>query len=131
MPRKVSKKNRKRTRKVKRGGYYGFTGDLGSQGAANWRSGSEMGDYSLSSIGGKGAHHYGNGRKNKKRRKTMRGGTAYGLANVGLTGNGAIRGLGGYEDVGGYPGSAAEGAFNNFGAQPGSGYKSFITTGSK
>ncbi|NDB81514.1 MAG: hypothetical protein EB127_02005 [Alphaproteobacteria bacterium] len=131
MPRKVSKKHNKRTRKVKRGGYYGYAGDLGVAGAANWARGSEMGDFSISNRGGNGMYQYGRGRKHKKSRKTMRGGTAYGLASAGLTGRGAERGLGGFEDVGGYPGSAKEGAFNNFGAQPGSGYKSFITAGSK
>ena len=131
MPRKP-KGTRRRTKK---GGYYGFTGDLGTPGAANWARGSEMGDWSISNRGGNSMYGAGRRRKHKgkkqTRRRKMRGGLSYGQSVAGLTGVGAQRGLGGFTDVSAPGGKSALGEFANHGAQPGSGYGSFITAGSK
>jgi hypothetical protein len=129
MPRKHSSKRKT----VKKGGYYSFSGDVAT-GAPNWTRHSEMGDYAISSRGGN--TQYGTGRKKSKkggkkrtlRKKKMKGGSSYAQAVSGFTGNGVARGLGGFEDVSSPMGKAAGGDFANYGAQPGSGFKSFITT---
>lgn len=122
---------RRKTRKVKKGGYYGFAGDLGHPGAANWKSESEMGAYSISSRGGN--TQFGRGRKRKgkkggKTRKVKRGGGSYGAVTASYQGTGA-RGIADYKGISpNKPGFSTEGQFNNNGAQPGSGFGSFITT---
>lgn len=131
MPRKTNGGKRR----TKRGGYYGFTGDLGTPGAANWTRGSEMGDWTLSNRGGNSMYGAGRRRKHKGKKRTqrrkMRGGYSYGQAVAGFTGSGAERGLGGFTDVSAPGGKSALGSFANHGAQPGSGHGSFITAGSK
>jgi hypothetical protein len=132
MHQRVAKGGRrtKKVNKVKKGGYYSFAGDLGHPGAANWKSESEMGSYAISSRGGN--TQFGRGRKKskkgKKTRKAKRGGGAYGAVSASYQGTGA-RGI---ADVVGIspnkPGFATQGEFNNYGAQPGSGFGSFITT---
>jgi hypothetical protein len=120
----------KKVKKTKKGGYYSFAGDLGHPGAANWKSESEMGSYAMSSRGGNTQFGRGRKRKAKKGGKTrkMRGGNKYGAVSASYQGTGA-RGI---ADVVGIspnkPGFATEGEFNNYGAQPGSGFGSFITT---
>jgi len=121
---------RRRTAKRRtKGGYYGYNGGLsGAVGAADWARGSEMGDFSLSNRGGN-AQFGARRRKGKKtKRRRMRGGGSYGQAVAGFTGDGTARGLGGYNDVSQPAGKAAGGQFNNYGAQPGSGHGSFIST---
>jgi hypothetical protein len=124
------KKAHKKTRKTKRGGYYGFSGAVGT-GAPGWTQGSEMGDWAISSRGGNTQH--GRGRKarkgGKKTRKVKRGGGSFGAVSASFEGTGT-RGLidvKGVDTKGAPAGSAAGGAFNNFGAQPGSGFGSFVT----
>ena len=130
MPRVAKGGRTKKVKKTKKGGYYSFAGDLGHPGAANWKSESEMGSYAISSRGGNTQFGRGRKRKVKKGGKTrkMRGGGAYGAVSASYQGTGA-RGI---ADVVGIspnkPGFATEGEFNNYGAQPGSGFGSFITT---
>jgi hypothetical protein len=125
MPRKASNK------KTRRGGFYEFKGGI-APGAPSWGRGSEMGSFNADQINS-GAQ-YGRGRKHKKSRKhtrrnkrKMKGGNKYGAVSASYVGTGS-RGM---MDVVGtntkYPpfGGAAQGAFNNAGAQPGSGFKSF------
>ena len=132
MPRK-SRLSKKHTRRRKtRGGYYGFNGALGT-GAASWSRGSEAGDYAAG-LGDRGGNSFpltgGRKRRGKPARRTRRktrGGGKYGGVSSSFTGDGS-RGL--ISPVGittrDGTGSAAEGAFNNNGAQPGSGFGSFV-----
>ncbi len=112
-------------RKVKKGGFYGASGAI-APGAMQWKAGSEMGGFSLSSRGGNAI--YGSGRKRKATRKVRRGGSKFGGVSASYVG----RGTNGLADVipvdtkGAPPGSAAGGAFNDFGVQPGGGYGSFV-----
>ena len=130
MPRKsrVSKKHTRRHRKH-RGGYYGATGAL-APGAMEWGRGSEAGPYA-SGLGDRGGNSFqlGAGRKRRgtRRRKTRRGGGKYGGVSASFEGQGE-RGLANVRGVVTRDGSgaAAEGAFNNNGAQPGSGFGSFV-----
>lgn len=124
------KKGHKKTarRKVKKGGYYGAAGPIpGAPGAGmQWNAGSEMGGFSLSSRGGNAI--YGSGRKRKMtRRKARRGGSKFGGVSASYQGQGT-NGLINVSAVNtrGAPGQAAQGAFNNFGVQPGGGYGSFV-----
>jgi len=127
------KVGRRRTKKAKKGGYYGFQGAV-STGAPNWRADSEMGGYAISNRGGN--THYGNGRKRKAggkrtKRRLRKGGGSYGQVSQTFQGTGS-RGMADAVGVSiNKPGFATEGQFNNFGAQPGSGHGSFITAGSK
>lgn len=123
MPKKGHKKTARR--KVKKGGYYGAAGPI-APGAMQWSAGSEMGGFSLSSRGGNAI--YGSGRKRKVTRKVRRGGSKFGGVSASFQGQGS-RGLIDVSPVdtkGAPAGSAAGGAFNNFGAQPGSGHGSFV-----
>lgn len=111
----------------KRGGFYGFAGQL-APGAADWSRGSEM----APEVAGRGGNGMSGGRRkskkgSKKTRKAKRGGTRFSQAVAGYTGTGD-RGLANYPDVSAPMGKAAGGEFNNYGAQPGSGFGSFITT---
>jgi len=130
MPPRKSKKSARRTRKktVKKGGYYGFGGPL-STGAVDWKSGSEYGDFSMSRVGNNAV--YGRGRKKTHRRKRhMKGGGKFGAVAASYTGTGE-RGMANYVQTNThYPpfGGPEGGAFNNAGAQPGSGFASFIKT---
>ena len=126
MPRKGHKKT---ARKVKKGGFYGAAGPI-APGATQWKAGSEMGGFSLSSRGGNAI--YGSGRKRKGSRKATRrvrrGGSKFGAVAASYQGQGS-RGLADYAQITTkYPsgGPAAGGAFNYFGAKPGSGHESFV-----
>jgi hypothetical protein len=143
MHKKVS---RKRTMRKARGGYYGMNGAI-APGAANWTRGSEMGDWAVSNRGANA--QYGSGKKRKggsghmvggrkrstktrgknvaTRRRTQRGGNKYGGVSASFLGSGS-RGLANHTAVSTRTGDSgpALGAFNNFGAQPGSGFGSFI-----
>ena len=125
MPRKGHKKTARR--KVKKGGYYGAAGPIpGAPGAGmQWNAGSEMGGFSLSSRGGNAI--YGSGRKRKMTRKVRRGGSKFGGVAASYVG----RGTNGMIDVipvdtkGAPAGSAAGGAFNDFGGKRGD-FSSFV-----
>lgn len=122
-------------RKVHKGGYYGFDGAVGT-GAPSWGRGSEAGPFMATNRGGNA--QYGSGRrrktskKSKRRSRKHRGGGKYATAAASFQGNGS-RGIPDYVPVvtRGSSGGAANGDFNNFGAQPGSGHSSFVMAGSK
>jgi hypothetical protein len=102
MPHKKSHKKRtgrKGRRTVKKGGYYGFDGKVGT-GAPLWKTSQEVG---VPSYVTKGA----------RRRKTrkVRGGTRFQSATAGFVGTGS-RGVADYVDVGSTRGASALGAFN-------------------
>jgi len=137
MPRKsksrVSKKHTRRHRKH-RGGFYGASGAI-APGAMEWSRGSEAGPFAagLNDRGGN-SFQLGAGRKRRGSRKVgrrthrkTRGGGKFGGVSSSFTGDGS-RGL--ISPVGittrDGTGAAAEGAFNNNGAQPGSGFSSFV-----
>jgi hypothetical protein len=100
----VGRKGRKSAgrRTVKKGGYYGFSGQVGT-GAPLWSTAQEVG---LPSHVTKGARR----RKTRKTRK-VRGGDRFQSATAGYTGTGA-RGIADYVDVGSTKGPSALGAFN-------------------
>ena len=129
MKAKLAGGRRKKTQKAKKGGYYGFSGAVGT-GAPNWSRGSEMGDWAVSSRGGN--TQYGRGRKNKKgskkTRKVKRGGNRFGAVSASFEGTGSRGMIDVVPTTTKYPfGPGGEpGNFNNFGAQPGSGYSSFV-----
>lgn len=129
MPRKTHTKKHRLTRRKQRGGYYGFSGGLAT-GAPNWKTGSEMGDFAVNRAGNA---TYGAGRRkhSKKTRRTrkQRGGNKYGGVSASFGGKGTA-GLAEYEGIITRDGSGnpAGGAFNNHGAQPGSGHSNFVKT---
>ena len=102
MPHKKSHKKagRKGRRTVKKGGYYGFDGKVGT-GAPLWKTSQEVGVPSYVTKGG---------RRRRKTRK-VRGGTRFQSATAGFTGTGT-RGIANYVDVGSTRGASALGAFN-------------------
>jgi len=117
--RKTSK--RKTHRRKHRGGYYGFSGAVGT-GAPMWNRGSEMGEWAndMSSRGGNGKVQYGRGRTRKGKRHSRRkhrGGGKYGGVSASFQGTGE-RGIANYEGVitRGSAGGAAHGAFNDVAA---------------
>jgi hypothetical protein len=119
-------------RKTVRGGYYSFDGAVGT-GAPSWGRGSEMGPFTVDKINAGAQYGRGRRRKSKKtrrhRRKSMRGGggTKYGAVAASFNGTGS-RGMANFVPTNTkYPpfGGPAQGAFNNAGAQPGSGFGSF------
>lgn len=110
-----------------RGGYYGFDGPLAT-GAVNWGRGSEMQHWADNDPKGQGAIvGSGRRRKSRKTRRVKRGGGKYGGVSASFEGEGE-RGLANFagRTSRDNPGVAAEGKFNNFGAQPGSGFGSFV-----
>ena len=115
---------RRRKTMKKKGGYYGAMGAL-APGAMQWGVGTEV----PAGMANRGGNAQMGGRKKrkggKKTRKTKRGGGSFAQAVSGFTGVGTARGLGGYQDVSAPTGKAAGGEFNNYGAQPGSGFGSF------
>jgi hypothetical protein len=127
MGRKGTKKHRM-TRRKHRGGYYGFNGGLAT-GAPSWKTGSEMGDFAVARAGNA---TYGAGRRRKHSKKTrrtrkQRGGGKFGGVSASYQGSGSA-GMADYKGIitRDGTGNPAGGAFNNFGAQPGSGYGSFV-----
>jgi len=134
MPRKsrVSRKHTRRHRKH-RGGFYGAAGAI-APGAMEWSRGSEAGAFAagLNDRGGNsfqlgaGKRRRGS-RKVSRRRKTRRGGGAYGAVSASYQGTGE-RGLANFGGVNTKNGTGAPslGDFNNNGAQPGSGHASFV-----
>lgn len=138
MPRKsksrVSKKHTRRHRKH-RGGFYGASGAI-APGAMEWSRGSEAGPYAAG-LGDRGGNSFQLGAGRKRRgsrkgsrragRKTRRGGGKYGGVSASYEGTGE-RGIANFSGIITRDGSGApaEGAFNNNGAQPGSGFDSFV-----
>lgn len=119
------------TRRKQRGGFYGAKGAI-APGAMEWGRGSEMGNWAVSSRGGN--TQYGAGRRKSRskkvtRRRKHRGGGRFGGVSASFQGMGS-RGLADFKPIvtRDGTGSAAGGAFNNFGAQPGSGFSSFVKT---
>jgi hypothetical protein len=135
MPRKsrVSKKHTRRHRKT-RGGFYGASGAI-APGAMEWSRGSEAGAFAagLNDRGGNsfqlGARRKARSAKkgSKKTRKARRGGGAYGAVSASYEGSGS-RGLADFVGVNTKNGTGAPslGDFNNNGANPGSGFGSFV-----
>jgi hypothetical protein len=113
-----------------RGGFYGAKGAIpGAPGAMEWGRGSEMGSWAVSSRGGNtqyGARRKSRGKKVTRRRK-HRGGGRFGGVSASYMGSGS-RGMADFKPIITRDGSGAPagGAFNNFGAQPGSGFSSFV-----
>lgn len=131
MQRKDRSKKRRMTAKKHRGGYYGAVGAI-APGAMQWGRGSEMGNWSISSRGGN--TQYGSSRKRRmSKKKTMkkvrkhRGGGSYGGVSASFQGTGS-GGMADFKPIVTRDGTGAPagGAFNNFGAQPGSGHASFV-----
>ena len=122
------KSSRKRTQRKHKGGYYGMKGAI-APGAPLWGRGSEMGDWAVSNRGANA--QYGAGKrksgKGKKKTRKQRGSGRYGGVSASYQGSGS-RGIADFKGVITRDGSgaAAGGEFNNFGAQPGSGFGSFI-----
>ena len=117
--RKRSRKSLKKAgRKTRRGGAsYGFNGAVGT-GAPSYGITPEVTT----------PEYARGGRRRKSRRSTRRrvkGGTRYETSSAGYVGTGS-RGVADDVDVGSTRGASALGAFNNHGAQPGSGGGSFI-----
>lgn len=116
------------TRRKHRGGYYGAVGAI-APGAMQWGRGSEMGHWAVSSRGGN--TQYGarrrKSRNGKKKTRKQRGGNKFGGVSASFQGTGS-RGIADFKPIvtRDGTGAAAGGAFNNFGAQPGSGHASFV-----
>lgn len=129
MPRKTQK--RSASRKTVKGGYYGASGAI-APGAMEWGRGSEMGDFAISTRGANA--QYGASRKKRGGKRTKRsaskkrGGSRYGAVSGSYQGTGSRGLINLVPTTTKYPpfGPAAGGAFNNAGAQPGSGFGSFI-----
>lgn len=146
MHRKGHTKKHRLSSHKQRGGFYGASGAI-APGAMKWSAGSEMGDFAVGRAGnaqygaGKkrgGAHHMGgrskkqptkkaSARRHGKTRRSMRGGNKYGGVSASYRGSGTA-GMADFKGIITRDGSGApaEGAFNNHGAQPGSGYGSFV-----
>lgn len=101
--------HKKTGRKTRKGGSYGFSGELAT-GAAKWTRTDEVPPVAGGRRKRKG---------NKKTRKVKRGGLRFGQANAGFTGVGTARGLGGYQDVSAPGGKAEFGAFADNGPKSG------------
>jgi len=130
MNKKGHKSSRKRTLRKHKGGYYGMNGAV-APGAALWTRGSEMGDWAVSNRGANSQYGAGKKKGKKSLKKTLkrkhRGGGKYGGVSASYQGTGS-RGIADYQGIITRDGTGAPagGAFNNFGAQPGSGYSSFV-----
>lgn len=132
--RHAKRHQKKRTMK---GGFYGASGAI-APGAMQWSASSEMGDYAVSKRGGNTMIGAGRRRKSKKttrRHRKQRGGSSYGAVSAGFQGTGSrgiidvspvnTKGPAGSDPMAQTPGF---GAWNNKGAQPGSGHDSFVRT---
>jgi hypothetical protein len=112
-----------RRRKLK-GGFYGAAGQIpGAPGAMQWNKGTEVAPPSYV----KGGSRRRKSKKVTRRHRKMRGGGKFGGVSASFQGTGS-RGMANYTPIvtRDGSGSAAGGAFNNYGAQPGSGFGSFI-----
>jgi hypothetical protein len=120
-----------------KGGFYGASGAI-APGAMEWKSSSEMGHYAASTRGGNSMIGAGR-RKGKKSRKVTRrhrkhrGGSSYGAVAAEFRGTGQrgiidVTGANTKGPAGSDPHAQTPGfgAWNNHGAQPGSGHSSFV-----
>jgi hypothetical protein len=135
MPRKTQKHSA--SRKTLKGGYYGASGAI-APGAMEWGRGSEMGDFAISTRGAnaqygasrkkRSASKKRGGKRGKRSASVKRGGSRYGVVSASYQGTGSRGIMDVVPTTTKYPpfGPAAGGAFNNAGAQPGSGFGSFI-----
>ena len=116
MPHRKSHRRSRKGRKTmkKRGGSYGFSGAVGT-GAPLYTTSQEV----------KTPSYAGARRRKSRSRRRVKGGTRFETSSAGYVGTGS-RGVADYVDVGSTRGTSAMGAFNNYGAQPGSGGSSFI-----
>jgi hypothetical protein len=117
---KTAGRRRRATRKLK-GGYYSFSGAVGT-GAPNWTRGAEVPTPDYVKSGGRRRRVT---KKGARRTRKHRGGSLYGATSASYQGTGA-RGIADFVAVdtkGPYVnGGAAKGAFNDFGAKPGSSF---------
>ena len=133
MNKKGHSKKQRMTRRKHRGGFYGAKGAIpGAPGAMEWGRGSEMGHWAVSSRGGNTMYGAGKRKSRGKKvtqRRRHRGGGRFGGVSASFQGTGS-RGIADFKPIitRDGSGSAAGGAFNNFGAQPGSGFSSFVKT---
>ena len=116
-----------------KGGYYGASGAI-APGAMEYKSSSEMGDWAVSKRGGNtmigSGHKKRKTHKKTRRHRKHRGGGKYGAVSASFQGSGQ-RGLGNVAAINTKgpaesSGDSRLGAFNDGGANPGSGYGSFI-----
>jgi len=127
MHKKGHSKKHRMTRRKLRGGFYGAKGAI-APGAMEWGRGSEMGHWAVSSRGGNTMYGARRSRKHRgKKTRKHRGGGRFGGVSASFQGTGS-RGIADFKPIvtRDGSGSAAGGAFNNFGAQPGSGFSSFV-----
>lgn len=121
------RRHAKKGGKTQKGGYYSFSGAVGT-GAPAWSRHSEMGDYAVSSRGGNTQFGSSRRRKHTKGKKAKKGGSRFGAVSASYQGTGS-RAIADYVPTNTKVppfGPAQLGAFNNAGAQPGSGFGSFI-----
>ena len=129
MPRRHTKKHKTRRHRKMKGGYYSFEGAT-APGSENWVGRSEMGGYTVDKGGnmtnmgpngprpifyGRGRHKKSRGRKTRRR---MKGGGKFGGVSASYLGTGS-RGIAdrvGINTRGPPLNEAANGAFNNLGA---------------
>jgi hypothetical protein len=110
-----------------KGGYYSFDGAVAT-GAPAWGRGSEMGEFASTRGGNNTVYGAGRKRKQTRKRRTMKGGSKYGAVSASYMGTGE-RGMANYVQSSTKTppfGGPEGGAFNNAGAQPGSGFGSFV-----
>jgi len=137
MPRKsrTTKKHATRRHRKHRGGFYGAAGAI-APGAMEWGRGSEAGPFAVDlsdrgsnsfQLGARRKHRRSAKKSAKKSRKVRRGGGAYGAVSASYEGTGQ-RGIADYVGVNTKNGTGAPslGDFNNKGANPGSGFGSFV-----
>lgn len=115
---KSMKRRHRRTRKMK-GGYYSFSGAVGT-GAPNWTRASEMPTPDYVSKGGR-RRRSGKARRTRK----LKGGSRFGTTSASYQGTGS-RGIADFKAVdtkGAYVnGGSLQGAFNDYGAKPGTSF---------
>lgn len=123
----TKRRHMKKSRKTLKGGYYSFSGAVGT-GAPAWSRHSEMGDYAVSGRGGNTQVGSSRRRKMTKGKKVKKGGSRFGAVAASFQGTGA-RGIADTVATNTKVppfGGPRLGDFNNAGAQPGSGFGSFI-----
>lgn len=121
MARKHSKAHRRTTLKRQRGGYYSFDGAV-APGAAAYSRANEVAAPSY--VTGGRRRKSRKGRKGRKTRK-MKGGSSFGNVSASFQGTG-VKGMADFVGTGTRGpysnGGSGGGAFNNYGAAPGSSF---------
>jgi hypothetical protein len=111
----------RKSKTLKKGGYYGFGGPL-STGAVNWKTGTEQpfsGNRGGNGMSGGKRRTVRKGRKGTKGRKVRRGGSKFGATSASFVGTGSRGMINVVQNNTKGPGAAALGAFNDKGAHPG------------